>query len=161
MKTNYLLPHRLKAIGWMLLIPAAVLGIMVIFLDYRFSFLDLKIMSLLPTKFNMSNMPPDRFMGIIENNLTDELAAAFFIVGAIFAGFSREKDEDEYIAKIRLESLMWATYINYGILVISMFLFYEFVFLTIMRVFLFTLLIVFLIRYNYALMKIKRIRNEK
>ena len=161
MKTNYLLPHRFKTIGWIMLVPAAILGVMVIFFDFQLSFLDLKVISLLPTKFGMSNMAPDRFLGIIENNLTNELAGVLFIVGAIFAGFSREKDEDEYIAKIRLESLMWATYINYGALVLSMFLFYEFVFLTVMQIFLFTLFIVFLIRYNYVLMKAKRLRYEK
>ena len=161
MKTNYLFPHRFKTIGWILLVPATILGVMVVFFDFEFSFLDMKVLSLFPTKFNLSNMPPDRFIGVIGNNLTNELAGIMFITGAVFAGFSREKQEDEYIAKIRMESLLWATYINYGALMLSMFLFYEFVFLTVMQVFLFTLLIVFLIRYNCILIKTKRVQDEE
>jgi hypothetical protein len=155
MKANYLLPHRLKRIGWILLIPGTVLGVMVVFWNFQFSFLDLKVFSLCPTEFKMSNMPPARLMGIIGNNITDELAALLFITGGVFAAFSKEKDEDEYIAKIRLDSLLWATYVNYGIILFGFLFFYEFIFITVMAINLFTLLIVFLFRFNILLYKTK------
>ena len=139
-----------------MLVPATVLGIMVVFFNFEFSFLDLNVVSLFPSEFQISNTPPNKFAGIVEDNFTNEAATILFAVAAIFAGFSKEKDEDEYIAKIRLESLLWATYANYGILIFSTLLFYQYVFIQVMEINLFTLLIVFLVRFNLILLKTRR-----
>ena len=42
MKTRFLLPHKCKLIGWILLIPSAILGYFVVFSDLEFKFLELK-----------------------------------------------------------------------------------------------------------------------
>ena len=51
------------------------------------------------------------------NNIADEIASILLIIGGILVAFSKTKDEDEYISKIRMESLIWATYVNYFILI--------------------------------------------
>ena len=63
------------------------------------------------------------------------------------------KDEDEYIAQIRLESLLWATYINYGFLLFSILFVYGLGFYQIMVFNIFTLLVIFLVRFNFILYK--------
>lgn len=63
------------------------------------------------------------FRSINENRLSS-IVGVLFMTGALFVAFSREKTEDEFIAKIRLESLLWATYINYGVLLFC-FLFFS------------------------------------
>ena len=164
MKTNFLFPHKFRLIGWILLIPSVVLGYMVIFNDFEFSFLNIKVMSLLPTGFDATpGITPvtSPLWEIINNNFTQELAGILFIVSAIFVAFSKEKKEDEYIAKIRLESLLWATYVTFVIHILCLLFFYDFTYFRSMIINMFTLLIVFIVRYNFIIYRSKFISNEE
>ena len=58
------------------------------------------------------------------NNFTDELGGILLIIGLLLIAFSKEKDEDERISRVRLESLLWATLVN-SILLIFCILFSE------------------------------------
>ncbi|MBC5993422.1 hypothetical protein H8S84_11295 [Pontibacter sp. SD6] len=98
----------------------------------------------------------NKVMALVENNVFDELVGIAAIVGGLLAAFSKEKDEDEYIAQIRLESLLWATYINYGFLLFSILFIYGSGFYQIMIFNMFTLLFIFLIRFNFILYKSAR-----
>jgi hypothetical protein len=42
------------------------------------------------------------------------------LIGLFLIAFSKEKIEDEQIIQLRLDSLRWAIYLNYGILVFSL-----------------------------------------
>jgi len=98
----------------------------------------------------------------IEHNITDELICISIIVGAILVTCSKEKNEDEFITKIRLESLIGAMYINYAIMLLCIIFIYGLPFLNIMLYNMFALLIIFLIRFNYVLYKTKKLaENEK
>ncbi|EJF11426.1 hypothetical protein O71_03159 [Pontibacter sp. BAB1700] len=99
---------------------------------------------------------PAKAFVLIENNIVDELVAIVAIIGGVLAAFSEEKDEDEYIAKVRLESLLWATYINYGFLLFSVLFVYGLGFYQVMLFNMFTVLFIFLIRFNYVLYKTSR-----
>lgn len=155
MKTNLLLPNQFKRIGWYLLVPSAILGLLIIFFDFEFEFLKIKVYSI----YSEGIVNSGSFFGAAKNNVTDEIAAIVFIVGAIFVAFSKEKNEDEFIAKNRLESLVWATYINYAILLLCIIFFYELEFLTVMVLNMFTILIFFIIRFYYILYKSKKALN--
>ncbi|MBW7468190.1 hypothetical protein K0O23_14030 [Pontibacter aydingkolensis] len=97
-----------------------------------------------------------KVMTLVENSIFDEVVAITAIVGGLLAAFSKEKDEDEYIAQIRLESLLWATYINYGFLLFSILFIYGSGFYQIMVFNMFTLLIIFLVRFNFILYRSAR-----
>jgi hypothetical protein len=164
MKANFLFPNRFRIIGWILLIPTVVLGYLVIFEDFEFSFLNIDIFSLLPTSFNATpgiNPPSFRLWSIVNDNFTQELAGILFIVSAIFVAFSKEKNEDEYISKIRLESLVWATYVTFATQILCLLFFYDFTFLKSMIVNMFTILIVFIVRYNFIIYRSKPQCNEE
>ena len=160
MKTNFLFPHKLRIIGWILLTPSVALGYMVLFKDFEFSFLNIKVLSLLPSSFSTATNA-SKLWCVINDNLTQEIAGILFIVSAMFVAFSRERNEDEYIAKIRLESLLWATYITFAIQILCLLFFYSFTFLTSMIVNIFTLLIVFIVRYNFVIYRSKSQSNEE
>ncbi|MDR0866714.1 MAG: hypothetical protein LBO74_17535 [Candidatus Symbiothrix sp.] len=145
MKTNYLFPHVCKKIGWIIFIPVLVLVITGLFVEFEFPFLKGALY-----KADFGN-----------NNFTDELIDILFIVSALFVGFSKEKNEDEYISKIRLESLMWATYINYGILILCILFIYGTNFLYVIVYNLFTFLLVFIIRFYFILFKSNKIQNHE
>ncbi|MCU0459878.1 MAG: hypothetical protein MUE37_12415 [Bacteroidales bacterium] len=159
MKTKLLLPNKFKKPGWILLIPSALLGLYVIISDFSFEFLDARVFTI----FSDPIMSGDTiFFGFREDNLTNTILGVLFIIGAMMVAFSREKTEDEFIAKTRLESLLWATYINYGILLFCFLFFYEAEFLYVMIFNMFTILVIFIIRFQYMLYKAKKsLSHEK
>ena len=164
MKTNFLFPNKFRIIGWIVLIPSIVLGYMVVFHDFEFSFLSIKVLSLLPSGFDVTpGITPvtSKLWTIIKDNPTQELAGILFIISALFVAFSKEKNEDEYIAKIRLESLLWATYATFSIQIFCLLFFYEFTFLYSMIINTITLLIVFIVRYNFIIYRSKFQSNEE
>jgi hypothetical protein len=157
MKTNYLFPNRFKKIGWFLFVPGVILGFLYLFFEPDIKFLNINVLSIA----EKSIFSDADFFSISKNNVLDEIASILLIVGAIFISFSKEKIEDEFIAKIRLESLVWATYINYSVLLFVIIFVYDLTFLWVLVFNMFTLLVFFLIRFNWALYKSKnQISNE-
>ncbi|MHC1704962.1 MAG: hypothetical protein AB9846_13720 [Tenuifilaceae bacterium] len=146
MKTKLLLPNQFKKIGWYLLVPSSILGFFVLFFEFDFKFLETKAFALYTSNFNKN-----AFFTFVKDNLTNEIVSILFIIGAIFVAFSKEKIEDEFIEKTRLESLVWATYINYAILLFCTVFFFEIEFLTVMILNMFSVLIFFIIRFYYIL----------
>jgi hypothetical protein len=158
MKTRFLFPYSFKRIGWIMLIPSSILGLIVYFMNYQFPFLDVKVFAIADSFPFSSNAN----FSITANNITDELLGIFIIIGALFAACSKEKIEDEFIAQTRLESLLWATYINYSLLLFAMIFLYGMEFYTVLIFNMFTHLLIFLLRFNYILYKNnKAIQNEK
>ena len=88
---------------------------------------------------------------IQSNNFTDELGGIILIMGLLFIAFSKEKDEDERISQLRLESLLWAVFINSLFLIFSIIFFYDEVFLKIMTYNICTTLILFIARFNLTI----------
>ncbi|MBS4013613.1 MAG: hypothetical protein KGZ97_07615 [Bacteroidetes bacterium] len=151
MKTNYLFPNQFKRIGWLLFIPGVLFGIVFLIYQSQISFFNIKVFAVAEEPiFGNTN-----FFSISENNILDEISSLLLIIGALLIAFSKEKSEDEFISKIRLESLVWATYINYAILILAIIFVYDMAFLWVLIFNMFTLLIFFLVRFNWALYKFK------
>ena len=106
-------------------------------------------------------MGEKQFFGMTENNILNEIMGALIIVSGLLVAFSKEKVEDEYIAKTRLESLVWATYLNYGILLIALLFVYDLSFFWVMIFNMFTLLLFFIVRFNYQVYKLKSQGHEE
>ncbi len=154
MKTRFLFPHRFKMIGWALLIPATVLGIMCLFFEFQPELMKTPVFSIYSEGDFLSGS--SKIFKLTENNITDEIAGVVFIVGAIFVAFSRQKTEDEFIAKTRLESLVWATYVNYAVLLFCFLFFYDMGFFWVMILNMFTILIFFIVRFYFILYQSKK-----
>jgi hypothetical protein len=150
-------------IGWFLLIPSSILGILQIFYltGSGLKFLDLKVFTIYSGSFAPWGSTTVVF-GFDEVNLTGTIIGILFILGAIMVAFAKEKHEDEFIAKIRLESFLWATYINYAILLFCFLFFYGIGFMYVMIFNMFTIIILFIVRFNYVLYRsTKSLRYEK
>jgi len=152
MKTNFLLPNSYKKIGWVLFIPAFISGILWLFFEFEPAFLDVKVLTL----FNDDFLVSKGFAAIIENNIANEIIGVLIIVSACFIVFAKEKNEDEFISKIRLESLVRATYLNYGILIFALIFIYNMAFFTVMIINMFTVLLFFIIHFNWALYNLRK-----
>ena len=152
MKEKYLFPNRFKMLGWFILIPASIIGLLDLIFELEPEFLTFNV----PAFFIDEIFGQDKFVGIISNNLLNEIIGILIIIGALLVAFSREKIEDEFISRIRLDALVWAVYINYGILLITMVLIYDISFYYVMLFNMFTILIIFIIRFNWKLSRLKK-----
>lgn len=150
MKANYLFPNGFKKIGWFLFISSIILGILLI-TGLEIDFFNVRVFAITADPKLLTT----KFFTITENNILDEIIGILLIIGALFIAFSKEKSEDEFIAKIRLESLVWATYVNYAILIFTIVFIYDLSFFFVLVLNMFTMLIFFVIRFNWALYKSK------
>jgi hypothetical protein len=148
MLKQILLPNQFKLIGWILLVPSAFFGFFLMLSDLEST---LKINSKVFALYNDEIMGSQRHTGIISTDITNTLVGVFFILGAMMVGFSKEKKEDEYVANLRLSSLMWAVWVNYVLLLLSFIFIYGMGFFHVMIYNMFTVLIIFIGRFNIKL----------
>lgn len=144
MKTTILLPHQFKTPGALVLMSGLVLGVLAIFGNLEFDFLDVK----LPVALGYKD---DGFFHSGKNNLTDELALGLCIAGCLLLMFSREKVEDEFVQHQRLLSLQWAVLANYIILFVANWLVYDTNFFYVMTFNLVAIPLFFLLRFHWIL----------
>lgn len=146
MSTKFLFPNKLKPVGWLITLPALLLMILNIHYDFTFGFLDYIARGGQKILFDNEFLWNIRY-----NNFTDEIGSILLISGLLLIAFSKEKDEDEWISRLRLESLLWAVFINSVLIIISIILFYNVLFLQIMVYNICTTLILFIARFNLTL----------
>lgn len=89
--------------------------------------------------------------GPYKNNLTNELVSLLVLASLFLISFSEEKLEDEWVSKIRLESLQWAVYANYGLLILAILFVYDIHFFEALVYNMYTIMVFFIIRFNYVL----------
>lgn len=153
MEPRFLFPHRYKLIGWIIAIPSITLGLFVLFNNFSFDFLTIK----LPFRYYFS----DTFVqgtgkaNITDEvsvlNLTDETATIGSIIGLILIAFSKVKVEDEYVSKIRLESLQWAVYFNFVLLILATLFVHGMAYFQVIIFNMFTPLVFFIVRFYYII----------
>jgi len=149
MSSKLLLPNRFKGIGWFLFIPSTIVGVMISLTGFEARWLKTIVFAI----FNDEMMGKSQSFSLIETNVTNTVVGILFIVGAVFVGFSKEKREDEFIAKLRLSSLLWAVWVNYVLLLLAFLFVYGTAFLTVMIYNMFTVMIIFIVRFNYIFHK--------
>jgi hypothetical protein len=145
MESNYLLPHKFKKIGWILFIIGLISGLFVFIKEYETDILTFNVFSIYNESFFGKN---DGFFKVVENSILDELIAIAIIIGGLLVGFSKEKVEDEFIYKLRKDSLVWAIIFNYLVLLFAIIFIYDFTFFDVLVFNMFTPLIFFIVRFN-------------
>ena len=135
MKSQWLLPHRFRLPGWILLVPALVFGVMVLHFDYKIPGLVIELGG------------SDIFCGT--QDLTDELAFSLVWVALIAIGFSKERFEDEGTRFIRLEALIRASWIYSILLFAVVWTVYCDAFLSVLIYNLFSFLIIYIVCYEW------------
>lgn len=128
-----------------------VAGLYLMFTDYEAEILNVKVLALYGGDGIFSSN--QGFFKIIENSILDEIVALLIIVGGLLVGFSKEKVEDEFIYKLRKDSLVWALLLNYLILALAVIFIYDFTFFDVLVFNMFTPLIFFIVRFNFIKFK--------
>ncbi len=156
METKLLLPNYYKKIGLVVLLISTALWIYI-----SLSGND----QLIPeTNFfavvNADAAGKSKYFTIDKLNLTYTLIGYLFITGSLLIAFAREKTKDEYIMKLRLSSFQWAVLVNYLLLLLLFLFVYGLDFITVMIYNMFTTIILFMVRFNYLLLK-NKLADEK
>jgi len=158
MNSRFLLSHKFKALGWLLFSIGFIFGIIMLINDFDYFNLEVSVFPLIGEKGFLSNNPSLEWSS---NNISDEIVSIILIIGGILVAFSKTKDEDEYISKIRTESLIWATYVNYFILILAILFVFDLSFFTVLVFNMFTVLLFFMIRFHYILFKSKKLMTDE
>ena len=84
-------------------------------------------------------------------NFNGELSMMLTFISLFMIAFAKEKVEDEYVRMVRLKALQISVYANYIVLAVASMLIYGLSFLYVMELNLFTILVLFILIYNYHL----------
>ncbi len=134
MKT-FLFPHTFRPIGWFVLVPTLILGILL--LDGILS-----------------------VDGSVETILTDT-AIIGIALGSIFITCSRERIEDEMTSSIRLKALLTSLYTYIVFLVIWTLAVNGMAYLYVMAASLVMLPIIFVVRFRYEMHRYYKIKSDE
>lgn len=147
MKQNYLLPYKFKALGLVLFIVGFILGPIIYLNQIQPEFFRINVLSIIQFDPHTN----ERFFKflIIKNNIIDEIVLIIFLVGGLLLGFTKEKNEDEFISQLRSNSLIWAVVLNTFVLILVTMFVYDINYLDMMIYNMGTPLIVFIFRFNY------------
>lgn len=141
MKKNLLLPCGFQKIGWAILLPSLLLGSYLLFSPRQEWLTQISWLS---------------------EAMANNMALIGTAVGLIFVGFARERQEDEMITTLRLNSLLTAVYLNYGLLIVLALCFYDFRFLTNMFILLYTIPAIYYLLFRGAMYRLgKTLRDEE
>ncbi|TMI92786.1 MAG: hypothetical protein E6H06_13120 [Bacteroidetes bacterium] len=158
MSNKLLVPNRFKKIGWFILIPSTMLGIILCFNDFGAAWIHAKVFAIA----NDGTLGRSEYFSFRNTNITNTIVGAGFLIGALLVSFSKEKNEDEFITEIRLSSLLWAVCVSYTLLLVAFLFVYGSPFFEVMIYNMFTVLIIFIVRFNYILYKNTRtVSDEK
>jgi len=153
MKIKFLFPHQYKKIGWILFLGALLTLTYLWLIEYDFD-ANFKVQVFALSESSLFDKKGS--FKFVKNGILDEVLTILIIIGGLLVSFSKTKIEDEFISKIRLESLALATYINYGFIILSTIFVYGFDYLNIILFNLFTILIFFIVIFHYKLAKLNQ-----
>lgn len=137
-----LLPYSFKKFGWALLIPTSLLGLLMLLCGFN--------------GFPAFLLPGDAVSNDTLDAVTNNVVLIGMVLGAILVTCSRERIEDELIARIRLNALLTALYVNTAGTVIATLVFYGFDYLDVMVINLVSLPILFLIIERLLLWRLRK-----
>ena len=138
MNKEFLLPYGYKRVGWVLLIAAIAVGIFAASIGFEYESVAL-------------------FRSL---QLKDPLINNYIVIGlwlgVLFVGCSREKIEDEMIARIRLNALLIALYIQATFIIVATFVCNNLDYLTVMMYNLVTYPLIFVTAYRSMLWRARK-----
>lgn len=159
MKTNYLFPHRFRTVSGALFVLSFIgLFVYTAAQDPESPGWQIPVFALIGNDGFLGDV---QFFTMMQNPILDEILVTLVMLSGIAFAFSKEKQEDEMVEAIRLNSLAWATIANYGILVACYLLVYGLPFLNILMGAMFSQLIIFVILFRYKMYRFYNSGHEE
>ena len=146
MRANYLFPYKSRWIG---------LGLILLHIPIRI------IWEMISPGLDTHKLPekPSDSMLFTNQHLFTIASSILVLIGLFLIAFSKEKIEDEQISQLRLDSLRWAIYMNYFILLLSLIFTNGIDFIDMLRLNLWVPLVFFIIRFRWVIYRLNRSLN--
>ena len=155
---NYLFSPVFRKIGYSLLIVAMIFFVLCLSFDQLAFGIEYPMISLTPQfeeEWSLFKIGPR-----ITQGGWFEIVMTLMCVGCVFVAFSKEKDEDECIAQIRMQSLVWALMVNMVLVLLTTLFIYGGSYITCMAVYPFSTFLFFIIKYNISLYQFRKNNEE-
>lgn len=157
MKKNYLLPHGFKMIGLIMLVPFLAACIWLLLGPCECDWVLVKAPALMTLDLNSTS----EWFGITRTDPVNEICMLGLLVSLVFLALSREKDEDEMTAVVRMQSFVWSFWCTAVIMLVAILFVYDYAFLLFAFASVFVCFILYICKFNYEMIKIRRTENEK
>lgn len=145
MKThNYLLPYTYKRVGMWMFFPFAAICICLLF--------DVKIPSIQIPWIAIG----DDFFYQGTADLLTEVGMMGLLVSLCFIALSREKDEDEMTAHIRMQSFVWSLWLTSAILAFGILFIMGLNFLSFAIAAIYLYYLIYILKFNFTMRAIRR-----
>ena len=149
MNNKLLLPRRCRLIGFVLL-PFSI-TLLIAYYSFGFSIPFLKYHLALEQTAGIFTSNDFVFKNNFAGDFTGTVGMVATFMSLFGIAFSRLRHQDEYVEFIRLRALQLSVYANYLILVITALTLFNTTFLMVIEINLFTILILFILIFNYSL----------
>ena len=157
MKQNYLLPHGFKRVGLIMLLPflAACIWLLCGPCEGDWFLVDV------PALFTLDIASTSEWFGMTATDPVNEICMLGLLVSLVFLALSKEKDEDEMTAVVRMQSFVWSFWCTAILLLVAILFVYDYAFLLFAFASMFVCFILYICKFNYEMIKIRRTENEK
>lgn len=144
MKKSYLLPVGFKKAGLWMVVPFLVLSVLC--LCGSDVLVNVGINATVPAV-----ICHDGWFCMTGNALIEEVAMLGLLASLVFIALSREQDEDEMTAHIRMQSFVWSTWATSIVLAMGILFVYDLEFLTFMFLTMYLYLMLYIVKFNLAM----------
>ena len=157
MKKNYLLPHNFKLIGLIMLFPFLAACIWLLLGPCEADWFTVNV----PALFTLDIASTSQWFGMTVTDPVNEVCMLGLLVSLVFIALSKEKDEDEMTAVVRMQSFVWSFWCTAILMLIAILFVYDLAFMYFAFASVFVCFIMYICKFNYEMIKIRRTENEK
>ena len=145
MKTrNYLLPYNFKKVGMWMFLPFAAICLCILF-NVKLPSIQIPWIAIGDNLFYQGKA-----------DLLTEIGMMGLLVSLCFIALSREKDEDEMTAHIRMQSFVWSQWFTSAILAFGILFIMGMDFLSFALAALYLYYLVYILKFNFTMRGIRR-----
>ena len=157
MKQNYLLPHGFKRVGQIILVHFLAACIWLLCGPCEGDWLTVKV----PALFTLDLASTSEWLGMTATDPVNEICMLGLLVSLVFLALSKEKDEDEMTAVVRMQSFVWSFWCTAILMLVAILFVYDLAFMYFAFASVFVCFIMYICKFNYEMIKIRRTENEK
>ena len=156
MKQNYLLPHGFKRVGLIMLVPflAACIWLLCGPCEGDWFLVDV------PALFTLDIASTSEWFGMTATDPVNEICMLGLLVSLVFLALSKEKDEDEMTAVVRMQSFVWSFWCTAVLMLVAILFVYDLAFMYFAFASVFVCFIMYICKFNYEMIQIRRTDKE-
>ena len=157
MKQNYLLPHGFKRVGLIMLVPFLVACIWLLCGPCEGDWFIVDV----PALFTLDIASTSEWFGMTATDPVNEICMLGLLVSLVFIALSKEKDEDEMTAVVRMQSFVWGFWCTAILMLVAILFVYDLAFMYFAFAYVFICFIMYICKFNYEMTLIRRSQNEE